>query len=331
MLKAGSDSNDPFEILKTTKDVLQKAKSIELLPSKINKISELVGEKLESNFDENEYGLGLTGDYETDVQLLVVEDTVNFCFWAEKNADKWKVEWPKGNVVLGGWYGLLAVFKRALAENLPILEAEFLANLTLKEVKNIFRSVNKTEIPLLQNRLNNLIETGEVLLKNFDGKFINLVEEAGFDGIEIVKLVYDSFPSFRDEAEYNGEKVYFLKRAQILANDLSYITKNGKRIEIKNLDKLTAFADYKIPQMLRHFGVVKYSKELAEKVDNYEIIPALSSEEIEIRAAMIQGVDLIKQNLKKYTASQIDNALWLLSQDQSGVEKPYHRTYTIYY
>jgi hypothetical protein len=232
MLETRFDNDDPFGILKSTKKVLQKAKYVELASSEINKISKLIKERLKDGLDEVDYGLGLTGDYEMDTQLVFVEDAVNFCFWAEKDAEKWKLEWPKGNIVSGGWYGLLAVFERARAENVHVLDSEFLSHLTLKDVKNIFRSVNKTEIPLLQNRLNNLVEAGIVLLKNFDGKFVNLVEEAKFDATEIVRLVYDNFPSFRDEAEYNDDIVYFLKRAQILANDVSYITKNEKKIEI---------------------------------------------------------------------------------------------------
>lgn len=331
MLKVKASSPDPFEILKTTQKVLRQARDVELSTTKINKVSSLIKNKLKDGLSENEYALGLTGDYETDAQLLFIEDAVNFCFWAEKDRKKWTVEWSKGNIVNGGWYGLLAVFERARAEKIPILDPEFLSRLTRNEVKKIFRgSDNNVEIPLIEKRLNNLIEAG-VGLRKFNGKFINLIEKANFDAIQIVKLVYDNFPSFRDEAEYKGDKVYFLKRAQIVANDCSYLNRNSTRVRIKNLDKLTAFADYKIPQILRQFGIIKYSKNLAKRVDSYELIPAFSAEEIEIRAATIQGIKLIKQNLKTYSASQIDNTLWLLSQNQSAIEKPYHRTYTIFY
>jgi hypothetical protein len=82
--------------------------------------------------------------------------------------------------------------------------------------------------------------------------------------------------------------------------------------------------------MLREFGVIEYSKNLAERIDNLILIPSGSIEEIEIRAATIWGIELIRQKLGKYSAREIDNALWFLSQDQIG-RKPFHRTYTIYY
>ena len=44
----------------------------------------------------------------------------------------------------------------------------------------------------------------------------------------------------------------------------------------------------------------------------------------------IEFIEFLKQKLKKFTSGDIDNALWLISQNKSGV-KPYHRTYSIYY
>jgi len=109
---------------------------------------------------------------------------------------------------------------------------------------------------------------------------------------------------------------------------------NG-RPELKNLDKLTAFADYKIPQILRNMGIIEYTKELAERIDNYELIEKGSEEEIEIRAATIWATELIKQELQKkdrfITASHVDSMLWNRSQTKTKGEKPYHRTLTIAY
>ena len=331
MLRVSKNSDDPFGILKTTKLVLDKAKQVQINPQSIEKLSRLIDKKLEKGLDEDEYELGITGDLEKDIQLLLVEDSVNFCFWAEKGKEKWKIEWPKGKIVSGGWYGLIASFERAIAEKIPILDPDFLTQLTVSDVKKIFRSASSSEVPLIEKRLENLVEVGKVLINKFNGSFINLVEEARFNAVGIIKLVYDNFSSFRDVAQLSGNKVYFLKRAQLLANDLSYIAKREKRFNIKGLEKLTAFADYKIPQILRHFGVISYSSKLAGKVDNFYLIPAFSPEEIEIRAATIRGVDLIKKYLKKYPAAKIDNAIWLISQDQSSIDKPYHRTYTIFY
>lgn len=323
--------DDPLKILYSTKYVLENAKFVEINEKAIDKITKVLEKRLKKGLVEAEYGLGATGDFNKDVQLVFIEDVVNFCFWAEKDKAKWQVEWPKGNIINGGWYGLKACFERALAEKVPILDAKYLANIKLKEVKHFFRSSNATVIPLIEKRWENLLEAGKVLLKKYNGKFINVIENSNFDTINLVQEIYENFNSFKDIATYNGRKVYFLKRAQIVANDISYLSKFDKKGNLKNLDKLTAFADYKLLQMLREFDVLVYSKGLAQKVDNYVLIPAGCKEEIEIRAANIWAIELIRQQIPEFSAGQIDNALWLISQDQSKVEKPYHRTYTIYY
>ena len=321
---------DPLQVLSSTKLVVEDLKFIKIHEDKISKIANVVSQKIASGLDVAETHFGETDSLENTIQLIFLEDVVNFCFWAEKGMPKWQVEWPKELITSGGWYSLTKCFQRALAEKIPILDADYLANLNLEQVQSLFRSNNGVNIPLLEKRLENLREAGEVLAKKYDGKFINALEVARDDAIEIAKLLYDNFASFRDIATWENNKIYFLKRAQICAQDFSYLRQKDKSISIKSVDLLTAFADYKLPQILREHGVISYNDELSQLVDNYKLINSGSLEEIEIRAATIWCVELIRQNLKEYTAADIDNAIWLISQNQTNL-KPYHRAYTIYY
>jgi len=122
-----------------------------------------------------------------------------------------------------------------------------------------------------------------------------------------------------------------LKRAQICAYDL-YLMFEGKDWgKLKNIEKLTAFADYKLPQILRHLGVISYSENLARKIGRYPEIDSGSQEEVEIRAATVWAVELIKRAMKKkIIATQIDSIFWGMGQD-FGKMRPYHRVRTIYY
>jgi hypothetical protein len=325
------ETEDPLKILSTTKRVVEKARSVNIDESNINNLIKPIKERVEKGLELASSSAGSLNDFKKDSQLILVEDCVNFCFWAEKDKEKWQVEYPKGNIVTGGWYGLEACFKRSLEKDQSILSAEYLANIKLKDTKEFFKSANNVEIPLLKERLKNLKEAGRVLLSDYDGQFFNLLEKSNYDAINIVKNIAKSFTSFKDLTFYEGENVYFYKRAQIVANDLSLIFKNGRKTEIKNIRELTAFADYKLPQMLRMFGVMVYSKELAEKVDKYVLVLKDSKEEVEIRSATVWAVEMIRQYLPQFNTSQIDNAIWLISQDTHKEAKPYHRTYTIYY
>ncbi|MDQ3239636.1 MAG: queuosine salvage family protein [bacterium] len=317
---------DPLQILTTTKFVVDNARSVFLDEVGLESISKKVEMRLGAGLETAEAGFGASGDFVKDVQLIFLLTVTNFCFWAEKDQLEWQVLWKDKE---DGFYSLAACFQRALIEFPKILDASYLAEIKIEDVKKIFRSDNGVEIPLILKRMDNLREAGVVLNKKYNGLFVNAMETANFDAIEIAKLLYREFVSFQDTVTLDGRIVNLLKRAQIGPNDLSYLSKSGGK-PIGRLDQLTAFADYKIPQILREVGVLKYSGELMHLVDNYILIESGSREEVEIRAATIWGVELIRQKLKKYSACEIDNALWLLSLDLTN-ERPYHRTYTIYY
>lgn len=322
---------DPLEILTSTKLVVENAQFVTLNDSKIPELSFLIDKKIDQGLEQATEHFGTTGNYQDDAQLIFLEDAVNFCFWAKEDQAKWQVEWPKGNIVTGGWYALMTCFERALAEKIPILNPNYLVSLQLQEVKGLFRSSNNTEIPLLEKRLENLIEAGQILLEKYNGQFINVIKKSGNDATKLVQLVFQEFPSFRDISTLGGNKVYFLKRAQICTSDISMLTQEVFGQPCKNIQCLTAFTDYKLPQILREFGIIEYSSALTNRIDNYVLIPSDSREEIEIRATTVWAIELIQQYLGKYAASQIDFALWLLSQDLPKDTKPYHRTYSIYY
>jgi hypothetical protein len=100
------------------------------------------------------------------------------------------------------------------------------------------------------------------------------------------------------------------------------------------LNELTAFADYKLPQLLRNVGILRYAVPLAEKIDNQVPLAAGSEEEVEIRGNTVWAVELMGQELDalglRLPSYQIDWMLWYASQDSKHM-KPYHRTRTIYY
>lgn len=309
---------------------MKKAKYVFLDEENLKIAAEKILERWNQGLETQDISFGSTGNLEKDIQLVFIEDTVNFSFWSGKGEPKWRVEWPKGKIINGGWYALKACFDRSLKENLKILDADYLSSISLNDAKDFFRGADNVEIPLLKERAENLRETGKILLENFHGKFINALLASQFDALKLVDIIVRNFPSFKDVSVSGGEEIFFLKRAQIVASDIFYILSNNS-LSLKNMEHLTAFADYKLPQILRMFGVIKYSSELANKVDNLIELSHNSREEIEIRAATIYTTELLRQKIEKMTAWEIDNILWLMSQDIQDTAKPYHRTRTIYY
>lgn len=267
---------------------------------------------------------------EEHITFAFVYDSITFCFWGDP---KWTVEIDGEE--LDGSIAMRRCLQKAIDNGHDLLSAKFIKNMTRGRLETILRG--NIEIPLLDERLDILHELGETIDSNYSGSFTSFGEKAGRDAVRLVELLAAEMPRvFADEANYYGHAVRFYKRAQILASHLWELHKVGVlQREISNVDKLTAFADYKVPQLLRKIGILEYDPELTQKVDRLLEIPAGSDEEIEIRATTIWAVELVTRAVKKQIptacAADIGRALWFKSQDKSSDDKPYHRTRTVWY
>ena len=190
------------------------------------------------------------------------------------------------------------------------------------------------EIPLLDARSKILNEMGEAIVKKYDKDFSNIIL-AENHAVAIVDRIIADFPSFADSTMYNGHRVFFNKRAQLLAADMYYHLQDTPNNRLRGVEELTACADYKLPQLLRKEGILNYVHELANRIDAEIPITHGSREEVEIRAFTIFAVELITEALRNRAPGlleiDVNNYLWLSSQQKFADEKPYHRTRTTAY
>ena len=265
---------------------------------------------------------------------VLLLDALNFCFWGEPGEPRWRVEWHGES--LDGYNALAAALTRGVEEGRPLWDASYLAGITHTELADILRpALGSPMIPLFDARLANAREAGRVLLACYGGQFANACDVAAGSAVSLALLLARDFSSFADVAEWQGKRVPFLKRAQICVADLHAAFKGEGWGRFDDLDQLTAFADYKLPQLLRRSGALVYAPSLAALVDSYAPLAPGSEPEIEIRAATVWAVELLRRGLARHgvvrTASAIDYRLWVESQAKLPDEKPYHRTRTIYY
>lgn len=310
------------KVLKTARFVVKRASLVKINKEKIKNLAKIWKKKKWKPQKWN-YKIHFFDGTENSAQFILILDSLNFCFWPKE----WKVNFE------GKWYSgyeaLAASLKRAVKKGYPLFDAKYLEKISLSDLQKIFEG--KGEIPLIERRQKILREVGKVLQKNFEGKFSNLIKKAKKDAQRLVWLLIKNFPSFKDERKYLSKKIYFLKRAQILVADL-HLSFSGKSWgEFFNIQKLTAFSDYKLPQVLHHFGILNYKKELLEKILQKKLIKEGSKEEVEIRAATIVAVEILKKALKKeglkFFSFEIDNVLWNLSQ-KLKLKYPHHLTLT---
>ena len=271
------------------------------------------------------------GTPEDTIAYLFVLDALNFCFWPPPGKPRWEIEYESRR--FSGYYALSVSLKRAIGLGIPIMKSDFLADITLEDLKRVLKG--KGELQLLKERVEILKELGQVLIDEYRGEASRFLEAAENSAIALVHLASEKLPSFRDVAMYGRDEVFFYKRAQILASDLYGAFNGADRGHFIDADKLTAFADYKLPQVLRHLGVLCYKPDLTRKVDHGILLEVGSIEEVEIRANTIWAVDLIRQELESmgrtFRAFEIDGILWNMGQYEAFRAKPYHRTMSIFY
>ncbi len=261
-------------------------------------------------------------DPERVANYVLVLDALNFCFWGDP---KWRIVYQ--GRVLDGYFAEAAALKRAIEEGYDLTDARVMAGATLGELQEVFRG--EGEIPLLEARLAHLREAGAVLIRGFEGRFSNFLRRSRGTASRTVQRLAAYFPSFDDVATYHGRRIQLYKRAQILIVDLMSALPDQSWTRFAGLSDLTAFADYKVPQVLREKGVLTYSTDLAGKVDALVEIPAGSDEELEIRAATVVAVSELAA-ATGLRDTDVDGRLWHLGQEMAHPH-PYHRTRTVFY
>ncbi len=321
------DQPDPLGVLSSTLPVVQQATAVRI---DLDAVEQLALRVLHRDFPPPEWESDLhwSGDPDATANYVLVLDALNFCFWADP---RWTVHFRGER--FNGYFALAGALTRALEQGIPLTDAEYLSNIDEPQLASILAGEN--QIPLLPQRVENLRQVGELLLDRYDGQFSRLVAEVDGSAVALVQRVVRELPSFNDVARYRGRQVRFYKRAQILASDLAGAFHHRGLGDFHDLRQLTAFADYKVPQVLHHLAVLSYDQHLSRLLDQRVEIPASDPLEVEIRAATIWGVEILRRALEEHGTSyapfQLDWMLWQLGQDLPANVQAYHRTLTIFY
>jgi hypothetical protein len=328
--------NDPLGVLGSTWRIVEAAQSVRIDREKVDEVAaELAALHAEPPAWNDELHFR-DGSWRTAGWVLAL-DALNFCFWSEDPDRRWRVEYQGQRY--DGYWALAAALKRAVDAGKPLWDAAYLAEISTDDVADILRPIdhNTPVIPLFYERVAHLRELGHGLLAAYPDEepVAALFRDAGGSVQRLIELVVELFPSFNDRVTVDGREIRFYKRAQILVADLQGAFGCEGLGSFSDLDILTAFADYKVPQVLRRFGVLVYDDHLAATIDRRQLLPAGSIEEIEIRASTIWACEFIRRSLavlgKPLRAFEIDWALWLVGQSLPPDTHPYHRTLTIFY
>jgi flagellar biosynthesis protein FlhB len=104
---------------------------------------------------------------------------------------------------------------------------------------------------------------------------------------------------------YKGHQVFIYKRAQIFVADLWGAFKGQGLGEFKDVGSITMFADYVVPAVLRHWGILTCSQALVKMLDSLQELPSGSEEEVELRACTITAVERLREILAIRTGKEV--------------------------
>lgn len=257
---------------------------------------------------------------------ILALDAINFCFWPHPFRIENTLE-----------YDHLAVALKGLAASQTNEEYFFspqhLATINEQEMKEALKPHLQHHLPNLAERCRLWNELGAGLLLEYGGSAMNLIEACDNSAPRLVRLLISNFSGFRDETIYKSRWTCFYKRAQIAVADLNA----ALSLNLEGMERLTTFADYRVPQLLRHVGVLEYNTELADTIDNR--VELSRKQEVHVRAATVVAVDRLVNayNLKNInahtTAVKMDWHLWQVGEElnQNNKMKPHHRVNTIFY
>lgn len=323
--------SDPFQIRAASRFVMGRAGDVWIDQHQLNLVAEQIRQtpptSQATSWSNDHLGTLQLSRQELANYVLVL-DALNFYFWGEP---RWRVN--IGDASENGYWGLTMALQRALAEGYQITNARTLASISTTDVARILRG--ESVIPLFSARVHNLREAGTGLLTQPGESLIGCIEQSSGSVEDLLRRVITLFPSFVDVRTYDGRAIPFYKRAQILISDLAAAFSGQGEELFDDLSVLTAFADYKVPQVLHQLGIIRYSPRLEAALRSLQLIPADHPWEVEIRAATIVAVaDLASASsspgelVPEYA---IDWHLWALGQTGGEHRLPYHRTPTIAY
>lgn len=266
-------------------------------------------------------------DFEEMCLFYLVFNAINYCYF-DQSGNRFADSEMSGSTLAGA---------RLTKHWDEIKDSVFLANLD----ENFLLSelfVAEVPISLVKQRTEALREVGRFINQNIDFTFEKLFLKYRRDAYFVSQALPTHLPTWRDP---------FFKRAQLFIamvygrfQDRLYLP-----IDKESLDKLTVFADYKVPQSLFSMGIITADLELNNRIISRELIPAGSQMELEIRAATVVASDLLMKDLRRYrkdpsiNAVQVDHLLWAATKGLIDIPKsllkiphwPHHLTMTTDY
>jgi hypothetical protein len=268
------------------------------------------------------------GDRESRAAFVICLDAINF-------GSGW---WPTIRKRPGhsGYFTVAAGLTERFRDVGPWSAAE-LCELGTNTIAAVFGQ--DAEHPLMADYAAALRDVGEHVETDHGSSFGAVIDAAGGSAPALADLLA-AWTAFADVSTYEGRDVPFFKRAQITAADVSRMALAATDVDLiglagapttvapgrlRELDRLTAFADNLVPHVLRVDGVLQLDPALEQRIEAGELLEHGSPEEAELRACAVQTIELLAA-ASSLTPAEIDSALWHRGRGERYKSRPRPRS-----
>ena len=211
-------TRDPLRVLASTRPLAQDARSVCIVPERLDATAELLAGQPSAPSDWNA-GLHPRGRDDAErANLVLALDALNFCFWSVPNAPRPRWQVTYAGQTHNGYWALAAALRRATEAGRPLADAAYLATLTEPEAADVLGgrsrhagdpATARTAAASARSRTRALGALGRRVSERHRGS-----QRLGRD--TDAREVYSALTSFHDISVVNGHEARFLKRAQIL-------------------------------------------------------------------------------------------------------------------
>ena len=252
------------------------------------------------------------------------------CLWPPDGDDVWHVEYE------GKWLddapGVFASFTKVMGPN--GVDLDWFADMSDADGHAMF--AGRGTLQMIPERVQVLRTVARQLQQRWSGSATNLVEAAGRDGREIVRLLIETIPAYHDRPTTAGGVANFDKLAHLAAAIMA-AGLGWQKAGFSGYDNFPVYPDYMLPRVFREYGIMRYAPDLATMVDTCSLIPSDSNAEHAIRWATVYAGAQLTRALAAHgaavTGPALDYRLWsiaVLGPDADSFGE-HHRTITLAY
>lgn len=321
-------------VLESIRPVIENSRYVHTSIPRIVEVASWMGYE-ELPMPEYALPLGVGKEAAEGIDFMMVSDCIDFAFTDFHTHVKFQVNYAGQH-----WSdsdAMFACLKRAQDEGIPVTHGAYMAKVTRADLEHIFRG--NIRMPMLDERVKILNSVGKVLDAQYGGHFYNFVKACSprvYDhGHGLVDKLVAEFPRFNDIYQFQGHEIKIYKLAQLGVWMMYAVLHRSGGFKLEDPEKLTAFADYILPAALRILRIFHYAPELEHAIDHYQMIPAGSRQEIELRCHTLYATALLREEINKLRPAnlqiiipQVDARLWT---HYHTTFWPHHLTRTIMY